>query len=178
MRVPGRWRLHERLAVGVLAASFVLLAAAVVNAVRIESLPSPGLSPVSWKPMSADLVVAPELSPSQYAAAVEKDPFHPERRRPAMRYLLPDEAGAQVAEPPAVQPSPDVHRPPIRLLGTTVLPDGRGLAVLARDGEPPRLLRVGESWDGLEVRRVGRGSVTLVSADSTTVLRLPGLGRP
>ena len=166
-----RWGIHEWIAATALAVSLALLAVATARAIHIEPLPA-GNDAGAWPEAIPEFEPVPGLPHAQYAAAVDRDPFHPERRRPATRFMLLAEAGPAPAE---AQPAPPAtaNRPPLRLLGTTVLPDGRGLALLARDGEPPRLLRLGESWDGMELRRVSRGSAMLASADSTLVLSLP-----
>ena len=170
-----RWGVHEWTAATALAASIALLAVATVRGIRVEPLPADA-GAGALREAIPEAGPVPGLPHEQYAAAVDRDPFHPERRRPATRFIVSAGVASAAADPQPAAPA-KVDRPPLRLLGTTVLPDGRGLALLVRDGEPPRLLRLGESWDGMELRRVSRGSAMLVSADSTLVLSLPHSGR-
>jgi hypothetical protein len=110
-------------------------------------------------------------SDAAVVAAVARDPFRADRRRPPGRYRLPGEAVAAPVAPPTEQPVPVWN---LRLLGTVVLPDGRGLAAMAGQSGESRIVRTGETIDGFRLTRVTPGSVTLTGNDTTLVLRSGG----
>lgn len=104
-------------------------------------------------------------------AAVNADPFSPERRRPAERFRLPGERRPE--PPPVVRRAPG---PSFRIVGTVVLPGG-GLAMLQARGAAPRTLRVGESFGGFRLARVEQGRAVFVSGEgSTHVVRVSNGG--
>lgn len=103
---------------------------------------------------------------STVVAAVEADPFHPERRRPAVAYRPPGEAAAE-----ALRAAEDGEPAgPVHLIGTALLPDGRSFALCEWPGRAPRLVRVGETVEGLTLRRVEPGRATFVSRAGATVV--------
>lgn len=85
--------------------------------------------------------------------AVDKDPFHPERRRPTRRFRLPSER----VQPGRRTAAPRVGLPgSMRLTGTMVYPEGGGAAMLSQPGRPTRMVRVGEQVGELTLVEVGR----------------------
>lgn len=103
-------------------------------------------------------------------AALDKDPFHPERRRPGVPFRLPSEAAPVVTA--AQEPAAGVQ-----LLGTAVAPGGGGVAMFRWPGSTPRLVRVGERVNGLTLKRVRPGEAEILSeAGTTVVLRVPKAG--
>ena len=103
-------------------------------------------------------------------AALDKDPFHPERRRPGVPFRLPSEAAPTVAA--AQAPAAGVQ-----LLGTAVAPGGGGVAMFRWPGSAPRLMRVGERLNGWTLKRVRPGEAEILSeAGTTVVLRVPKAG--
>lgn len=105
----------------------------------------------------ADLLVAAEL-----------DPFRPERQPPP---VLPDasEEDGHPGEPPV-----EAHYIELRLFGTST--GDIASAVVGAGGASPRVLQVGDTVYGFHVERIGAAEATLVSRDSTMLLRvaLPG----
>lgn len=85
------------------------------------------------------------------AATLDRNPFHPERRRPTQPFLMP---GEEVVKPP----SDSVAAPAaaLRLVGTAVVGEG-GFAMCQWGSEPPRLVRVGASMNQLTLELVAPG---------------------
>ena len=133
-----------------LAASLLLAGAALRRAVEV-TLPaavesSGGAAPIeSSRPRTA----APLDS---VLAAVDVDPFNPERTRPPVRFRLPGERVERVARP---VPRPSVPSSLV-LTGTVIYPGGGGLAVLSQDRGATMTLRVGESLGELKLEKVER----------------------
>jgi hypothetical protein len=144
----------------------LLFAVTLTGALRLDPLPSP-------EPVVADAGARTEVSRPFYvaarmAAAVDKDPFHPERRRPDQPFRLPDEGA-----PPPGAPA-EIVGP--RLIGTGVAPGG-GFAICQLPGGPARLIHVGEKLGNLTLHSVepGRATFTTASGDSV-VVRVPRTG--
>jgi hypothetical protein len=108
------------------------------------------------EPLNADLTVA----------ALDHDPFHPERRRPRQRFRLPSERVTSVARRPA---RPSGLPPSMSLTGTMAYGDGGGVAIL-RDRGSTRLVRVGEQVGDLTLRRVEREEVVFVSENGARIV--------
>jgi hypothetical protein len=107
-------------------------------------------------------------SSESFAAAIEADPFHPERRRPSVRFRLP---GEPVAHPTGQgQLSPQtLPASVIRLIGTIVVPGGTSFVVCQAGAGAPKLLHVGERIEGLTLRRVEQGRAIFVSTSGEKV---------
>ncbi|MDH3291124.1 MAG: hypothetical protein OEO20_04075 [Gemmatimonadota bacterium] len=165
-----RWGVSAQIALAAVVLSIVLAAVAAVAAVRVE--PQPVVT-VGDPPESLETAVperrqaAPE---SVVFAAVARDPFRAERTRPAVRYQLP---GDRLPEMRAAA-GPRQRLPIISLVGIAVLSDGKGIAALQVRGRPPRIMRVGDTIEGLELVGIDSVAATLTGSDTTIVLRLPG----
>jgi hypothetical protein len=139
-----------------------LVAVAIFGAVAIEPI-GPIEGPAR---IAVDVVPRRTAGLSEPAAALvaDSDPFRPDRTRPARdpESMLPDE--------PAPGP---VDTWNVKLFGTVVLPDDRGVAMLRWSEEPARVVRIGQSIGPLTLRRVEPGSATLVADDgSETVVNV------
>lgn len=109
---------------------------------------------------------------ARLAAAVGKDPFHVERRRPAVRFRLPGESQPSDSAPPAPSAAGS-----FLLIGTAVLPQGRGFAMCQWGADPPRLVRVGERVGDLTLKQVARGRATFVDGGGRRMeVRVPKAG--
>ena len=117
-------------------------------------------------------VPARDASDGVVLAAVARDPFRADRKRPPGRYRLPGEAPSPAPAIPMGTPAPPVYA--YRLLGTVVLADGGGLAALAGPSGEGKVVRTGQSIDQFRLVRVTPGSATLAGADTTLVLRSGG----
>jgi hypothetical protein len=106
--------------------------------------------------------------------AVARDPFHPERRAPVARYLLPED-GAQAT----LSVRGSVRGEAIRLLGTVVSGASGGFVMCQIGREPPKTLHVGDTLGGLTLRRVERAAAEFTDGAGTVVLlRVPGAPAP
>jgi hypothetical protein len=94
--------------------------------------------------------------------AVDLDPFHPERRRPQIRYELP---GSRTAEkPPETAPVSD----PIELLGTVMVAGGRSFA-MCQSSAGTQVVHVGEQIAGFTLKSLEQGSAVFVSPQGKAV---------
>jgi len=122
-------------------------------------------------------VVTPSASVPGYGldrvlAGVGKDPFHPERRRPARRFQMPADQAALAArrlENQATAAS-------LRLIGTAVSGDGRGFAMCAWQGGTPRIVRVGEQVSGWTLLKVTPGAAEFTTPAGRVVVRVQKAG--
>ncbi|HEU4556782.1 MAG TPA: hypothetical protein VFS20_02995 [Longimicrobium sp.] len=173
MSMLAEWTASNRIALGVLAASLLVLGATAAQARRVEPLPG---APAPRRAATMPRVVPRTAAHSDAAilAAVARDPFRADRRRPPGRYRPPGEAPPPAAAAIPVAPAAPVYN--IRLLGTVVLPDGSGLAALAGQTGESRIVKTGQSFEGFRVTRVNNGSATLRGSDTTLVLRTPAAG--
>jgi hypothetical protein len=160
------WRL--RIAIAAAVAASVLVAASAWRATHFDELPNmsaPGIER-SEAPMGS-YRIAPV---SELDRAVDRDPFHPERRRPQIRYQLP-RAG------PAVDPeagTPIVE--PIELIGTVVSAGGRSFA-MCQTSAGPQIVHIGETLAGFTLKSVGQGSAVFVSPQGkVTHVRVKKIG--
>jgi hypothetical protein len=93
---------------------------------------------------------------SELDRAVDGDPFHPERRRPQVRYELPGSAPEelpQASAPPAEQ---------IELIGTVVAAGGRSFA-MCQTSAGPQIVHIGEKFVGFTLKSVEQGTAVFVS---------------
>jgi hypothetical protein len=141
------------------------------GALRLEPLPR--LATATESPLALHLTEQPGYSLQQALGAVDVDPFHPERRRPVGRFRMP---GDRLIVVEAAEPSPSPP-PALRLLGTVVLLDGGGVAMSQLNGEPPRLVRVGERIGDYTLRSVRQGHAVFVDRQGSPLqLHVPRPG--
>lgn len=142
---------------GVAAAALALVSVAIaaVEAWQLEPLPV-GVAHPDTLPPDAD--VAPTASSAQLLVLLESNPFHPERRRPDVRF------GAEVAEPTLDQSTPQQSSATVQLLGTVVLPQQRSIAMCRIGNERARLLRVGDTLGSLKLAEIGQGRAVFVGS--------------
>lgn len=111
-------------------------------------------------------------SSARVTAALRKDPFHAERRRPNVPFRMPGES--LTADTAASGTNAGTQ---LQLIGTAVMPEGRSFAMCQRGADPPRLVRVGERLGGLTLRIVARGRATFVDAGGRSVeVSVPKVG--
>jgi hypothetical protein len=146
-------------AVALAAISAALMTRSLIRAMVLTPLPLP--SAAQGASDSGQPGATPTVPQALSAAAVEHDPFRPERRRPAERFRLPGERGPNTAAAPS-------SLPPIRLIGTAVIGDG-GFAMCQRASDAPKLVRVGEKFGDLTLRSVRQGRAVFRAADGTSV---------
>lgn len=150
-----------RLACAALSAAVAFLGWTLWRAVAIDEVRE-------VRPAGADAVgdgapdaQAPEsYSPDRMVAAVNKDPFHPARRRPAVRFRLPSDVRIATPEP----------APGVRVVGTAASPGGGGFAMCAWAGGPPRIVRIGERVGEWTLSKVTPGAAEFRAPTGTTVV--------
>lgn len=128
--------------------------------------PLPAESPAASLTLALRIDLEP-LSDEIMFATLDKDPFHPDRRRPARRFRLPSERNA------AVQAAPRPVGLPanMQLTGTMAFPGGRGTAMFQQGrGSSQMMVRVGEQVGDLTLVEVARGSATFTSPDGSRVV--------
>ena len=165
-RILRRWTRANRLQLAALAAAAVLAAGSGARAWQLGALP------VSSAGAGALHVGFPDVSVSKASqagilAAVDRAPFRPDRKRPPGRYRMPGEVVVAAAPAPSGPPMPIV-----RLEGIASRSGVGSLAILSSPGQPTRLVRAGQTFQGLKVVRIQDGRITLRGRDSTLVLRL------
>jgi hypothetical protein len=167
-----RWTLLSHASLGALAVSAALAVAAAAEWREVQPLPAaPRARPVAAMPLVR--VPARDAGDGVVLAAVARDPFRADRKRPPGRYRLPGEAAPAVpVAMPVSLPSTPVYS--YRLMGTVILADGGGLAALAGPSGEGKIVRVGQHIDQFRLVRVTPGSATLAGSDTTLVLRSGG----
>ena len=142
--------------------SITIFGVAVVNAMRVESAPQIevlAIAPTDVTMQVATPAVQPSDSPEDEAwvagttsprlpsvaleRAVSQDPFQPDRRAPAQRYVLPDQRVVFANE----EREP-IEAPSFRVVGAARIGQGGLVLVQVDDGDAPVAVSVGESIEG------------------------------
>ena len=144
-----------RIALVVLVLAAALAAKSLVDAVRVESVPD--VPPPTLA--SAGAIGGVSVLPAaDIRAAVDKDPFSPDRVAPASAYRLPGEPDPRKAVT-AVEPEKPV------VLGTAVSGDGKSFAIVKLAAMPQGIsLAVGDKIGGYTVKSIERGHVVFITA--------------
>jgi hypothetical protein len=100
------------------------------------------------------------------AAAVEVDPFSPEREAPSTRYGSDPGDDSASTEMPA-------QRALLKLVGTVIDDDGSSFAMCQLGDEQPRAVRVGERIGEYRLRAVRQGAADFAGPDGPITLRVP-----
>lgn len=106
------------------------------------------------------------------ARTVDRDPFHPERRRPTTPFRLPaEEESARRAAVPEAPVST------LRLLGTVITAGQDAFAMGQLGGDAPRVVRVGGTLGGFTLRRIEPGRAVFTTPNGEMLdLRVPKAG--
>jgi hypothetical protein len=142
-----------RIASIALAGSTLLVVWTVLRALRVDSVPD--IPPPTLAAANAITAVVPPPA-ANIDAAVDKDPFSPDRTAPSSPYRLPGEPDPRVAEPVAEPEKPVV-------LGTAVSPGGRSFAVLRLGDARPVSLAEGDRIGAYTVKSIERGRVVFTT---------------
>lgn len=132
----------------------IVAATAAIGAWRLEPLPTGVAHPAV---LPEDVTPSPSASSAQFVVLLESDPFHPERRRPDVRF------GAAPIDA-AIEPVSERSAPTVQLLGTVVLPQQRSLAMCRVGNERARLLRVGDTLSSMKLAEIGQGRAVFVGS--------------
>ncbi len=152
-----------RLAVAALSTALALLGWSLWRALRIDDVrPAVAASDVTAG-TALGVSLGEGYSTDRVLASVAKDPFHPDRRRPAVRFRLPSDAriATRVAAP---------HTPGVRVVGTAASPGGGGFAMCAWAGGTPRIVRIGERVGDWTLSKVTPGAAEFRAPTGTTVV--------
>jgi hypothetical protein len=160
---PGSFRKDQAVLLSaalVSAISLSVLALAVWRALVIEPLPI--VSPA--RPLQEPKAIQHREAPAGeiLVSAVLNDPFRPDRQAPSERFLLPENRPALNA----ADSSPRGMTGGLILLGTVVRPEGG--AAMVEGGTESRVIRVGETFHGLKLRKVERGRAVFTTPDGSS----------
>lgn len=154
-----------RVSLAVFAVSASLAAWALLRAVRIEGSASPTID----EPFALPSIGSRSEPARDYLSlAVASAPFAHDRRAPAERFRLRDEADALEGRQSlghGISAGGDTSM--IRLTGTMLLPNGQTVALVQWATEPSRLLRPGEILGGFKLLSVTEGSAVFAAPDGT-----------
>lgn len=156
-----RWSGDLFVACAALSVALVTLIWSLVTLVTLDPLPH------ALAPTTETTTPIPETRPATVAdfarMAVEADPFHAERRRPAIAFRLPGEGvSATPVEASSQTPVPV-------LIGTALLPEGRSFAMCRVGTEAPKVVRVGEQVGGFTLKTVTQGRAIFLNAQGGTL---------
>lgn len=170
-----RWLWQSRLVRTALAAACLgaaLLVGVLREALRVVVVEGEGGS-TSPPGMAAAHPTSPGYALDRVLAAVDKDPFNPQRRRPGMRFQLPVALAAASVRREA---SHDAEAS-LRLVGTAVGADGGGFAMCTWQGGNPKIVRIGERIGEWTLQKVWSGAAEFVTpAGGTITVRVPKAG--
>jgi hypothetical protein len=93
-------------------------------------------------------------------AAVESNPFRPDRAPAPIAFRMPQE------ERPASAPAAPVA---VKLVGTAVMPGSTGFAMCQLGNQPPRVVRVGETIGDFTLKAVEQGRARFQTSRGTPV---------
>ena len=159
--------MRVRIAFAALGTAAALLAWSLWRALRMEDVRPVVAVSAGDTGSGPDLPVRETYSVERVLAAVGKDPFHPERRRPALRYHLTSDGGPGAGRIIAPQPVPGV-----RVVGTAVAAGGGGggFAMCAWAGGSPRIVRIGERVGDWTLSKVTPGAAEFTAPTGATVI--------
>ena len=125
------------------------------------ALPAPGLE--AWVAETT----SPKLPRVELERAVSLDPFQPDRRAPARRYVLPGQRVVFTRTEREPKPAPS-----FRVVGAARIGQGGLALVQVDDGDLPIAVSVGESIEGYLLASVTDEGATLTAEDGRWVLEV------
>jgi hypothetical protein len=155
--------MNVRLAFAALSTALALLGWSLWGALSVDEVRPAAAASDPGAGTAAEVPARESYSADRVFAAVDKDPFHPGRRRPAVRFRLPSDA--RIATPVAAPGAPGV-----RVVGTAASPGGGGFAMCAWAGGPPRIVRIGERVGDWTLSKVTPGAAEFRAPTGTTVV--------
>jgi hypothetical protein len=161
----------ERLALVALLCALALAGVALRRALVLDAPPGP-VAPL----LPADVrhvEPPPRVGERPLVAAIEADPFRPERRPPPQRFTVAQLRTDALASPERERPAGGE----VQLIGTVVMPGGRSFPMAQLAGEPPRIVRIGEHVGGFALRSIEQGRAVFVAAGGARLeLQVPKAG--
>jgi hypothetical protein len=161
------------LSAAALVGTALTLGAAVTRATLrtpVVAAPAPEAATVEDAPLASARTAAEPLASEVLSLAIERAPFDPDRRPSGQRYLMPGERVVRAPvreERPEPPPAPD-----FRVLGTVAGPNG-GVAVIAVEDEPPRVVSMGSEISGYRVASIDGGRVVMSGQGRNLALEVP-----
>jgi hypothetical protein len=140
--------------------ALALLGWSLWRALGIDDVPPALAADDAGAGTAPDAPARESYSRERVLAAVDKDPFHPGRRRPAVRFRLPSDVRIATPEP----------APGVRVVGTAATAGGGGFAMCAWAGGPPRIVRIGERVGEWTLSKVTPGAAEFRAPTGTTVV--------
>ena len=139
-------------AIAALALSLLVALWTLAHAIRIEAVPE---GPAPQFSVGGALATPAAAPPTDVAAAVDADPFAPDRNAPETRYRAPSEENEEAAAKPApVEPV---------VLGTAVSDAAHGFATVQLADGPATIVRVGDKIGEYIVKSIERGHVVFTT---------------
>jgi hypothetical protein len=139
-------------AIATLALSLAVALWTLAHAIRIEAVPEGAAPQFSVGGALSTPAAAPPIS---VAAAVDADPFAPDRNAPETRYRAPSEESVEVAaKVAAVEPV---------VLGTAASDPVRGFATVQIGDGAATIVRVGDKIGEYTVKSIERGHVVFTT---------------
>ena len=157
--MTGRWTTWLRLAVVGMVASVATAMWSVREAVRTDPLPAFEQAPAAGDIERAERRAATRVN---IAAAVDADPFNPERKRPEEPYRFPGEVTQTQA-----QGGPRAQQ--VRLMGTVVATRGGGFVFCQIGSQPPQIVHVGQQIGTYTLKTVEAGRAVFTGPGGTTL---------
>lgn len=125
---------------------------------------APGRAPLGLEARVVE-ATSPRLPRAELERAVNQDPFQPDRRAPARRYVLP---GQRVIVTEVRTERPEA--PSFRVVGAARIGQGGLVLVQVDDGDLPIAVSVGESIEGYRVESVTDEGATLTAEGGSWAL--------
>jgi hypothetical protein len=146
-------------------AAGVFAAMSIAKAVRVEEPPGPADATALGDVQAGARKAPPRVN---LTAAVDADPFSPNRQRPEEPYRLPGEL---------VQAPTPSRSQQLKVLGTVVITNGASFAMCQIGSEPPVIVRVGQQIGNYTLKRVARGKAVFASPSGEVEIAAPQPGR-
>lgn len=153
-----------RIAFATLGASATLLGWTLWRAWHVDAVLATAAPPTAGSAIGAGAPLVPAPPPysvERVLAAVDKDPFHPERRRPGVRFHLPNDVATAIVSHAVAD---------VRVIGTAVAAGGGGFAMCSWAGGQPRIVRLGERVGDWTLSKVTPGAAEFRAPTGTTVV--------
>jgi hypothetical protein len=163
MRMRGSASLAVASVLAVISAAWMVIA--LVGAFRLERPSAQGTAPPSSAPAAREAIGAVSAHDTLVIAAIEVDPFSPDRSPPATRYgSAPTPTDSFAAE--------TTQGALLKLVGTVIDVGGSSFAMCQLGEATPRAVRVGERIGDYRLRAVRQGAADFAGPEGPITLRV------
>ena len=159
--MSGRWTMWLRVTVIAMLASMGVAAWSVLDALEDKPLPDIEQSAASGDVERTGRTSRPRAN---IAAAVDVDPFNPDRKRPDQPYRLPGEP-----DPTESGGRNQPRSQQLRLIGTIVFIRGGGFVTCQIGNQPPQIVHIGQQIGTYTLKSIERGQATFTGAAGETL---------